>query len=184
MKDQGIKKQYEESVVPELMKDLGIKNKLAVPRITKIVVNMGIGDVFRDKGQLEKAQKDMSILTGQMPSVRTAKISVAGFNLRRGMPVGLKVTLRGKRMYDFLQRLIAIVLPRLRDFRGIPLKSFDKSGNYTLGIAEHTVFPEIDITKSSPHGLEISIVTSTESVEEAKKLLTLLGMPFEKEEEK
>jgi len=183
MENFNLKQHYEKKVTPELMKEFGIKNKLAVSSVTKIVVNMGIGDVFRDKGKLEKAQKDMSIITGQMPSVRTAKISVAGFTIRRGMPVGLKVTLRGKRMYDFLQKLIAVVLPRLRDFRGVPLKSFDKSGNYTLGIAEHTVFPEIDITKSSPHGLEVTIVTSSNNVEESKKLLELMGMPFEKEEE-
>jgi large subunit ribosomal protein L5 len=125
----------------------------------------------------------LALITGQKPTIRPAKISVAGFNIREGMPVGLSVTLRGERMYDFLEKLFSIVLPRLRDFRGLPVKSFDKSGNYTIGIAEHTVFPEIDVTKTAgPRGMEITIVTNTDNVEESKKLLELMGMPFAKEE--
>lgn len=179
----GFKEKYEKEVVPKLAREFGIKNSMAVPRLDKVVVNMGIGEIARDKNTMKAAIADLALITGQKPTVRPAKVSVAGFNLREGMPVGLKVTLRGKRMYDFLQKLFSVVLPRLRDFRGLPLTSFDKGGNYTLGIAEHTVFPEIDLGKSSPHGLEITIVTDTKDVEKAKKLLELLGMPFEREQE-
>lgn len=178
-----LREKYEEEIVPQLAKELGTKNSLAIPKITKIVVNMGIGAASKNKELLNQARGDLAAITGQMPSVRQAKVSVASFSLRRGMPVGLKVTLRGNRMYDFLDKVISIVLPRLRDFRGVSLKSFDKSGNYSLGIREHIVFPEIDLSKSSAKGLEITIVTNTRNKEISKRLLELIGMPFEKGQE-
>lgn len=177
-----LKVKYESEVVPRLMQELDLKNKMAVPRLVKIVVNMGIGSIAKDKASLDQAAQDLSAITGQKPSVRPARISVASFGVRRGAPVGLKVTLRRDRMYAFLDKLISIVLPRLRDFRGLSLSSFDGRGNYTLGIEEHTVFPEIDVGRSSPKGLEISIVTSANDDEKALKLLKYLGVPFEKKE--
>jgi len=193
-----LKQKYDKEIVYILAKEFDIKNKLAVPRLSKVVINMGIGDTLKNKellesikkdlaiisGQepagLESIKKDLAIISGQEPAGRKAKISVASFGIRKGMLVGLKVTLRGDRMYYFLDRLFSIVLPRLRDFRGVSVNSFDKGGNYTLGIAEHTVFPEIDIAKSQPRGMEITIVTNVQSKERSKRLLELLGMPFEK----
>jgi len=176
-----LEEKYQKEVAPKLKKELGLTNLLATPRIEKIVVNVGIGDLSKEKGLREQAIKDLAAITGQKPSIRPAKISVAGFNLREGMPVGLKVTLRGKKMYSFLQKLFNIVLPRLRDFRGVSEKSFDKEGNYTLGIEEYSVFPEIDLGKTGkPKGLEVTIVTSTKNKSESKKLLVYLGMPFAK----
>lgn len=177
-----LKKTYQDKVLPELSKELGIKNRMALPKITKMVVNVGIGDATKDKGIIESVKKDIAAITGQTPAVRQAKVSVASFGVRRGMPVGLVATIRGDRIYAFLDRLISIVLPRLRDFRGLSTKSFDKHGNYTLGIEEHTVFPEIDMSKSQPRGLEITIVTSTKDTKKAKRLLELMGLPFAKEE--
>ena len=175
-----LKARYDSEVVKKLIDDFKIKNVNAVPRIDKVVVNMGIGEATKDKSILDQAKDDLKTITGQAPSIRKAKISVASFGLRRGMPVGLKVTLRKNKMYSFLDKLFSIVLPRLRDFRGVSLKSFDKSGNYTLGIEEHIVFPEIDFAKSRARGLEITIVTNTQNVEQSKKMLEYLGMPFEK----
>lgn len=178
-----LKQKYETEITKKLAKDLGIDNKMAVPRVTKAVVNMGVGELAKNKEGLNMAMADLAAITGQKPSIRSAKVSVAGFNIREGMPVGLATTLRGVRMYDFLEKLFSIVLPRLRDFRGLSLKSFDKNGNYTIGIAEHTVFPEIDVAKSGgPRGLEVTIVTNTDDIEKSKKLLELMGMPFQKEE--
>ncbi|MGB6838746.1 MAG: 50S ribosomal protein L5 [Microgenomates group bacterium] len=183
MANKNLKEKYETEIVSKLAKDLGIKNKMAAPKVTKVVVNMGVGDTVKNKEALKTVMSDLAIITGQKPSVRAAKVSVAGFNIREGMPVGLAVTLRGQRMYDFLEKLFTIVLPRLRDFRGLPLKSFDKNGNYTIGIVEHTVFPEIDVAKSAGmRGLEITIVTNAKDVRKAKSLFELLGMPFEKKE--
>jgi large subunit ribosomal protein L5 len=179
-----LKTKYEKEILPQLAREFGIKNRMAVPKVTKIVVNQGTGDISKNKELLAQAKENMAKITGQAPSVRQASVSVASFSIRRGMPVGLKVTLRGARSYDFLDRLISIVLPRLRDFRGLSRKSFDKSGNYTLGIDELTVFPEIDIAKAGPSGLEVTIVTSTGDTKKAEKLLELLGMPFEKVQSK
>ncbi len=180
----SLKKDYEEKITKELSKEFDIKDSLAIPRVKKVVVNMGVGQTAKSKEGLKAAQENLAIITGQKPSVRQAKISVASFSLRKGMPVGLKVTLRGVRMYDFIQRFFSIVLPRLRDFRGVSNKSFDKSGNYTIGLEEMSVFPEIDITKTNAsQGLEITIVTNAKDIERSKKLLELLGLPFEKEEE-
>lgn len=176
-----LKEKYQKEVAPVLQKELSIKNVHAVPKLTKVVVNIGMGDMGKNKELSEQMKQDIAIVTGQAPSVRLAKNSVASFAIRRGMPVGLKVTLRGTRMYSFLDRLFSIVLPRLRDFRGIPKTGFDESGNYTLGLVEHTVFPEIDIAKSKPCGLEITVVTTAKNKEEGNMLLAELGMPFEKD---
>jgi large subunit ribosomal protein L5 len=165
-----------------LIKEFDIKNVMAVPKLTKIVVNVGTGEAIKSKEIHAKILDDMTTITGQKPKVTKARVSIAGFNIRVGMNVGMTSTLRGARMYDFYEKLVKIVLPRLRDFRGVPLKSFDQVGNYTLGITEHTVFPEIDLAKvDHARGLEITIVTSTKDREQSKRLLELMGMPFEKE---
>ena len=177
-----LKERYNKEIKEVLTKELGVKNAMSLPKLVKVVVNMGIGEAAKSKQAMEALQQDMAVITGQFPSTRNAKVSIASFSLRAGMPVGLSATLRGEKMYSFLDRLFSIVLPRLRDFRGVPDKSFDGQGNYTLGIVEHTVFPEIDSTKSgAPHGMEITIVTTGGTVLKSKKLLELLGMPFEKE---
>ena len=158
-----------------------LKNILSVPKAQKIVVNMGTGDLAKNKEGWERLMSDLAKITGQKPLITTAKLSIAGFNLREGQKVGLKVTLRHAKMQSFLEKLIKVILPRLRDFRGIPLKGFDQNGNYTLGLVEHTVFPEIDITKvDKVRGLEISIVSNAGSKEKGIELLKSLGMPFEK----
>ena len=177
-----LKQKYQKEVISQLLKEIEVKNNMAVPKIEKVVVNMGIGEVAKNKEMLDQVKKDMAVITGQMPQIRGAKVSVASFGIRRGMPDGLRVTLRSEKMYSFLDKLFSIVLPRLRDFRGVSKSSFDRQGNYTLGIVEHTVFPEIDITKSQSRGLEITIVTKSKDIEESMKLLELLGMPFEKGE--
>lgn len=177
-----LKEKYQKEIAPKLAQELGIENVNGVPKITKIVVNSGIGEIVKDKGAMKDYAKELSVILGQRPAIRQAKVSEAGFNLRAGMPVGLKVTLRGERMYEFLDRLISIALPRLRDFRGLSLKSFDKSGNYTIGISDHTVFPELDLGKvGKPRGFEITIVTKSRNSKESKRLLELMGMPFEKD---
>jgi large subunit ribosomal protein L5 len=176
-----LKEKFEKEVKGALAKELNIKNVLAVPKISKVVVNMGIGAVAKSKEQMDALKRDLAVITGQAPSIRNAKVSIASFSLRAGMPVGLSVTLRGEHMYSFLDRLFSIVLPRLRDFKGVSVKSFDKKGNLTLGFEEHTVFPEIDTAKAAaPHGLEITIVTTAGNPEKAKRLLELLGCPFQK----
>ena len=175
-----LQEKYNKEIVSQLTSEFDIENKLAAPRVTKVVVNSGVGEASKSKDLLARTKEDLAKITGQAPSVRQARRAVASFSIRKGMPVGLKVTLRGKRMYDFLDRLFSVVLPRLRDFRGVPLKGFDKGGNYSLGITEHTVFPEIDLAKSGARGLEVTIVTSTNNKKKAKRLLELLGMPFEK----
>ncbi len=172
---------YKSKIKSELVKEFDIKNVMAIPKITKIVVNTGIGEAQKSKDVTQKVTDDLATITGQKPKITKARVSIAGFNIRAGMNVGLTVTLRGVRMYDFLEKLTKITLPRLRDFRGVKLTSFDKSGNYTLGIVEHTVFTEIDLAKvDKARGMEITIVTSTKDKEQSKRLLELLGMPFEK----
>lgn len=178
-----LKEKYKKEIKPQLIREFDIRNSMAAPRIEKIVINMGTGDSLKDKGQLEKIGGDLAAITGQKPEVTKARISVSSFNIRAGMPVGLKVTLRKDKMYDFFQKLVSIVFPRLRDFRGLATKSFDKKGNYSIGFPEHTVFPEIDLAKvDRPKGLEVTIVTRAKTITETKRLLELMGMPFEKEE--
>jgi len=180
-----LQEKFEKEVKGILAKEFDIKNVNAIPGVAKVVVNMGVGNAAKNQQQMDNLKRDIAAITGQTPSVRNAKVSIASFSLREGMPVGLSVTLRGERMYSFLDRLFSIALPRLRDFRGISLKSFDKRGNYTLGFEEHTVFPEIDPAKAAaPHGLEITIVTTAGDAEKSKRLLELLGCPFVKEETK
>lgn len=181
MNKSRLQEKYIKEVIPTLAKEFEIKNKMAIPKITKVVVNMGLGEMIKNKELKEVVGKDLAVITGQAPTVRLARVSIAAFGVMRGMPVGLSVTLRGVRMYDFLDKLISIALPRLRDFRGVPRKSFDKAGNYTLGLTEHTVFPEIDLTKGvASRGMEVSIVTNADSPEKARRLLELMGMPFER----
>jgi large subunit ribosomal protein L5 len=177
---QRLKEKYQKEVTEKLSQELGIKNKMALPKLDKVVINMGIGSVIKNKDAVTQLKKDLSVITGQYPSERKARVSVASFSIRRGAVVGLRVTLRGGRMYAFLDRLFSIVLPRIRDFRGVSKKSFDKNGNYTLGIEDHSVFPEIDITKTQPHGLSITIVIKSGDQNKSYRLLELLGMPFEK----
>ena len=180
-KKQRLEEKYESDVLPKLMSEFGIKNKMEAPKIVKIVVNSGVGGLLKNKEQMEKLAEDMAQITGQKPSVRASRVSVASFGLRRGMPVGLKVTLRKGRMYAFLDRLISVVLPRMRDFRGLPVSAFDAQGNYTFGVSEHNVFPEIDLGKTAPHGLEVTLVLKKSDKKLSQKFLSLMGLPFEKE---
>jgi len=176
-----LKQKYREEVIPALMKKFGYKNVMEVPKIEKIVVNMGVGEAVQNIKELENAMNDLALITGQKPSVRRAKRSEAGFKLRKGMPIGAKVTLRRDRMWEFLDRLISIALPRTRDFKGLSPKSFDGRGNYNFGLEEQTVFPEIDYDKVDKiRGMNITIVTTAETDEEAKALLEALGFPFRK----
>lgn len=178
----NLKEKYQKEIAPKLAKELGLANVLAVPKMEKIVVNIGLGEASQDKKILEAAKEDMAIVTGQRPKVAVARQSIAGFKLRKGQPIGLMVTLRGQRMYDFFEKLVKIVLPRLRDFQGVSLKSFDGRGNYSLGVPEQIVFPEVDYSKvDKVRGLEITIVTNAKTDEKAKRLLELFGMPFAKE---
>ncbi|MFH1289665.1 MAG: 50S ribosomal protein L5 [Patescibacteria group bacterium] len=177
-----IKKEYIEKVRPKLQKDLKIKNLMAAPKLTKIVVNMGLGEAVKDKAIIAEFESQLIAIVGQKPRKNRARKSVAGFNLREGQVIGLSVTLRGQRMYDFFEKFIRIVLPRMRDFRGVPLKNFDGQGNYSIGISEQIVFSEVDYSKvKKVKGLEITFVTTAKKDKNAKKLLELLGMPFEKE---
>lgn len=173
---------YQQQVVPQLIKKFSYKNKLSVPKIQKIVVNMGVGKAVENKKLIEEATKHLSIVTGQKPIVTAAKKAISGFKLRKGQSIGCKVTLRGKRMFEFLDRLISIVLPRIKDFRGLSSKAFDGRGNYTLGLTEQTVFPEINIdTVETVQGMDITMVISGNSNEQSCELLKLLGMPFRSE---
>jgi large subunit ribosomal protein L5 len=179
-----LEKKYIDDVKPALMKDLGIENALAVPRVEKVVVNIGLGEALDNPKALEGAVNDLQIITGQKAVITKAKKSIANFKLREGREIGAKVTLRGYKMWSFLDRLINIALPRVRDFRGIPGKSFDGRGNYTLGLTEQLIFPEIVYDQiDKVRGMEISVVTSAQTDEHAYRLLELLGMPFTKDEE-
>lgn len=172
---------YSETVVPALMKERGYQSVMQVPKITKIVINMGIGDATTDPKKLDLAVNELSLITGQHPVVTKAKKSLAVFKLREGMAIGTKVTLRGKKMYDFLDKLINVALPRVRDFRGLPKTSFDGFGNYTLGVKEQIIFPEIDYDKVQRlRGMDITIVTSAPTNDDALALLQAVGMPFTK----
>lgn len=172
----SLKDKYNKEVVPKLKEVLGFKNINQVPKISKVVVNMGIGIVDKDALQIHTA--DLAAITGQKPSIRKAKKSISNFKLREGMSIGAVVTLRGRRMYEFLDRLINAALPRIRDFRGVSPNSFDGSGNYTLGVKEIEIFPEIDPNKVVNKGMDITIVTTAEENKHALELLKMLGMPF------
>jgi large subunit ribosomal protein L5 len=176
-----LKQRYQEEVVPRLRQEFGIDNIMAVPRIEKISLNMGVGDAIQNIKVLDDAVEEMAALAGQKPAITRAQKSIAAFKVRQGMPIGCRVTLRGARMWEFLDRLITIALPRVRDFRGTPTKSFDGRGNYTLGIRDHLIFPEIDYNKiERPKGMNITIVTTAGNDERAQFLLRELGMPFQR----
>lgn len=174
-----LKDLYKSKIVPELIKEFDYKNPMAVPRIEKIVISMGVGKATQDKKFLELAKKDMMVITGQMPLVCKAKKSVSNFKLREGTEIGLKVTIRHKRMYEFMDRLISLAIPRVRDFRGLSPKSFDGRGNYSMGVAEQSIFPEINPAKVEfQQGMNIAFITTANTDEEARKMLALFGMPF------
>lgn len=176
-----LKEIYQKEIVPALTEDFGYQNVMQVPRVVKVVVNIGLGEALQDGKALDAATRDLSIITGQQPIITRARKSIASFKLREGMAIGAKVTLRGKRMYDFLDRLLNVALPRQRDFRGVSRDAFDGRGNYTLGLEEQLVFSEIEYDSiDKVRGMEISIVTTAATDEEARRLLTLLGMPFKR----
>ena len=174
-----LKELYREKVVPELMKEFNYDNIMEVPSLHKIVINMGLGEAVHDIKVIDSAMEDLAAITGQRPAVTRAKKSIAAFKVRKGMPIGCMVTLRGERMYEFFDRLVNFALPRVRDFRGVSSRGFDGKGNYTLGIREQIIFPEIDYNKVDKiRGMNITIVTTAMSDEEGKALLKALGMPF------
>ena len=176
-----LKEMYQNEIVPALTKKFGYKNVMQVPKLDKIVVNMGVGEAKENAKLLESAMKDLEIITGQKPIVTTAKKSIANFKIREGMKIGCKVTLRGDRMYEFLDRLVNLSLPRVRDFRGVNPNSFDGRGNYALGIREQLIFPEIEYDKiDKTRGMDVIIVTTAKTDEEARELLTQFSMPFSK----
>jgi len=180
----NLKEKYRNEVTPAMMERMGYKNVMQVPRIEKVVLNIGVGEAIQNAKALEAAEADLATITGQHPITTRAKKSIAAFRLRAGMPIGLKVTLRGKRMYDFLDKLVNTILCRIREFQGVSRSSFDGRGNYTLAFREQTVFPEIEYDKiDKVRGLEISIVTSANTDEEGRNLLELMGMPFAPEGE-
>ncbi len=175
----ALKEKYENNIRPALMEHFAYTSVMAVPRLEKIVINMGVGEGKENPKLLDTAARDLSIISGQKPVITKARYSVASFKLREGMSIGCKVTLRGERMYDFLNKLINVALPRVRDFRGISPRSFDGRGNYSLGLKEQLIFPEIDYDDvEKMQGMDITIVTTAKSDEEAKELLRLIGMPF------
>lgn len=178
-----LKDKYQKEVLPTLKKELSLGHDLAVPRLLKIVINVGVGDAKDNPGVLEKLSENLAALAGQKPLISCARKSIAGFKLVKGQPIGLVATLRGVRMYEFLDKLISVVLPKVRDFRGIPDTSFDSRGNFTLGLKEQVIFPEVsfeEISAGKTRGLEISIVTTAANKQQGKRLLELLGMPFKK----
>ncbi|MFZ7947120.1 MULTISPECIES: 50S ribosomal protein L5 [Bacillaceae] len=176
-----LKEKFVKEVTPALMSKFNYKSVMQVPKLDKIVINMGVGDAVANAKALDNAVEELATITGQKPIVTRAKKSIAGFRLREGMPIGAKVTLRGERMYEFLDKLVSVSLPRVRDFRGVSKKAFDGRGNYTLGIKEQLIFPEIDYDKvSKVRGMDIVIVTTANTDEESRELLTQFGMPFQK----
>ena len=175
-----LKVRYREELVPRLQAELGLANRMQVPGLEKIVVNMGIGDALKDGRMLEAAVEDLTVITGQKPVVTKARKSIAGFKLREGMSIGAKVTLRGDRMWEFLDRLLSTAIPRIRDFRGLSPQAFDGHGNYTLGLTEQLIFPEIDYDKvAKVRGMDITVVTTAVDDERGRALLQALGFPFE-----
>jgi large subunit ribosomal protein L5 len=174
-----LKERYQKEVAPAIAREFGIKNPMAIPRVEKVVLNMGMGEAIANAKILDTATDELRSITGQKPVVTKAKKSIASFKLRQGMPIGVMVTLRGNRMYEFLDRLVSIALPRVRDFRGVSPKAFDGRGNYTIGVREQLIFPEIDFNKVDKlRGMNISIVTTSRNDEQARALLKGLGMPF------
>src|SRR5882724_6009417 len=174
-----LQEKYTKEIEPGLATKFGRKNRLSLPRLQKIVVNMGVGKALQDKNRLQQSAEHLGLITGQRPQITKAKVSVSGFRLREGNEIGCRVTLRGQRMFEFLDRLISIALPRIRDFRGVNPKSFDGHGNYTFGLSEQLVFPEIDADRVTfSQGMDITICTSTDNDDEARELLRLFGMPF------
>lgn len=174
-----LQERYQKEIITQLGEKLGRKNRMSLPRLQKIVVNMGVGKALQDKNRMEQSAEMLTQITGQKAQITKAKIAVSGFRLREGNEIGCRVTLRGKRMFEFLDRLISIALPRIRDFRGVNPKSFDGNGNYSLGLAEQMVFPEIDPDKVTfTQGMDITMVTSTRNDDEARELLRACGMPF------
>jgi large subunit ribosomal protein L5 len=178
---QRLKTYYQDTIVPKLQEQFGYKNLLEVPKVVKIVVNRGLGEASQNAKALESSLNELAVITGQKPVVTRAKKAIAGFKIREGMPVGVMVTLRSERMYAFLDRLISLALPRIRDFRGVSVKSFDGRGNYSIGIKEQLIFPEINYdTIEQIRGMDISIITSANTDEEGRALLKEMGMPFQK----
>jgi large subunit ribosomal protein L5 len=176
-----LKERYEQEIVPALMKEFQFDNVMRVPKVNKVVLNIGLGEAISNAKAMESAEKDMATISGQHPIVTRSKRSIAAFKLRTGMPIGMMVTLRDRRMYEFLDRLVSVVLPRIRDFRGVSRTSFDGKGNYSLGFKDQLMFPEIDYDKvEKPRGFQITIVTTARSDEEGRRLLELMGMPFVK----
>jgi len=177
-----LKEKYQKEILPKLMEMRGYKNVMEAPRLVKVSVGIGLGEAITNAKALESAEKDLTAITGQKPVITRSKKSIANFKLRENMPIGMKVTLRRERMYDMLERLIGVVLPRIREFHGIPRTGFDGRGNYTLGLKEQTVFPEIEFDKiEKVRGLEITIVTTAKNDDDGRLLLELLGMPFSKD---
>jgi large subunit ribosomal protein L5 len=177
-----IRQAYQKEVVRQMMERYGYKNPMAVPRLHKIVINMGVGEANLNIKILDAALEQLGAIAGQRPVMRRARKSIANFKIRQGMPIGCTVTLRGDRMYDFFDRMVTIALPRVRDFRGLPTKSFDGRGNYTMGLKDQLVFLEVNYTKvDKVHGMNVTIVTTAETDEESKNLLTLLGLPFRRD---
>ena len=176
-----LKQKFQDEVTPSLVNKFEYKSVMQVPKVEKIVINMGVGDAVQNSKALDNAVEELTLISGQKPLITRAMKSIAGFRLREGMPIGAKVTLRGERMYEFLQKLVSVSLPRVRDFRGISKKAFDGRGNYTLGVKEQLIFPEINYDKVSKiRGLDVVIVTTANTDEEARELLAQLGMPFQK----
>ena len=177
-----LKKRYDDEIVTQIMKDNGFKSPMRVPRLEKVVLNIGLGEAIQNPRAMEAATTDLTTISGQKPLITKAKKSIAAFKLREDMTIGAKVTLRGQRMYDFIDRLINVALPRIRDFHGVPRDSFDGRGNYTLGIKEQIIFPEINYDKIDKiRGLQVAIVTTARTDEEGRQLLELMGMPFAKQ---
>lgn len=174
---------YRNEIIPQIMSDFSIKNRYAVPRLEKLVVNMGVGEAIGDVKILEKAMDELALITGQRPILRRAKKAIANFKIRKGIPIGCKVTLRRAMMYEFIDRLINVAMPRIRDFRGVPLNSFDKAGNYTLGLTEQSIFMEIDYDRvARTQGMDITFcIKNAKTKEQAQELLRLFGMPFKRD---